>query len=72
MAGVVWAMENPDEGILDPDDIDFQRMLELASPYLGKQVGVYSDWTPLKDRGLIFPEDVDTSDPWQFKNFRVV
>jgi len=72
MAGVVWAMENPDEGILDPDDLDFQRMLELASPYLGKQAGVYSDWTPLKDRGLIFPEDVDTSDPWQFKNFRVV
>ncbi len=72
MAGVVWAMDNPMEGILDPDDMDFQRMLELASPYLGRQVGVYSDWTPLKDRGQIFPEDVDVSDPWQFKNFRVV
>jgi len=72
MGGVVWAMENPDAGILDPDDVDFQRVLELASPYLGKQLGVYSDWTPLYERGQPFPEDLDTSDPWQFKNFRVV
>ena len=72
MGAVVWAMENPMAGILDPDDIDFERVLELAGPYLGKQVGVYSDWTPLKGRGHPFPEDLDTSDPWQFKNFRVV
>jgi homospermidine synthase len=25
----------------------------------------------LQDRGVLFPEDVDASDPWQFKNFRV-
>jgi len=72
MAAVVWAMENPRQGILDPDDVDFQRVLQLASPYLGKQVGVYSDWTPLQGRGHPFPEDVDASDPWQFKNFRVM
>ena len=34
-------------------------------------IGAYSDWTPLLDRGRLFPEDVDTADPWQFKNFRV-
>ena len=39
---------------------------------LGKLVGVYTDWNPLKERSLLFPEDVDASDPWQFKNFRVV
>lgn len=71
MGGVVWAMENPNRGILDPDDVDFQRVLELASPYLGKQVGVYSDWSPLQSRGHPFAEDIDASDPWQFKNFRV-
>lgn len=71
MAGVVWAMENPSAGILDPDDVDFRRVLELASPYLGEQAGVYSDWTPLIERGQPFSEDLDTSDPWQFKNFRV-
>lgn len=72
LGAVVWAMEHPNAGILDPDDVDFQRVLEVADPYLGKLVGQYTDWTPLKGRGHPFAEDVDGSDPWQFKNFRVV
>ncbi|NYZ11958.1 homospermidine synthase [Azospirillum sp. RWY-5-1] len=72
LAGVVWAIENPDRGIVEPDELDFQRCLEICNPYLGEVVGVYGDWTPLQDRGVLFPEDVDTDDPWQFKNFRVV
>jgi homospermidine synthase len=72
MGGVVWAMEHPRAGIIDPDDVDFRRVLEIANPYLGRVLGVYSEWTPLHGRGHPFPEDLDTSDPWQFKNFRVV
>src|SRR5262245_49087805 len=71
MGGVVWAMENPASGITDPDEIDFRRILDLANPYLGDIIGEYSDWTPLQDRGWLFKEEVDKSDPWQFKNFRV-
>lgn len=71
LGGVVWAMENPRAGIIDPDHVDFQRVLEVANPYLGSVAGVYSDWTPLAGRNHPFPEDLDTSDPWQFKNFRV-
>ena len=52
--------------------MDFRRVLEIANPYLGQVTGVYSDWTPLVGRNHPFPEDLDTSDPWQFKNFRVV
>ncbi|MBX3663165.1 MAG: homospermidine synthase [Burkholderiales bacterium] len=72
LGGIVWAMENPDAGIIDPDDMDFRRVLEVANPYLGKLVGAYSDWTPLQGRNHPFPEDLDSSDPWQFKNVRVV
>jgi homospermidine synthase len=72
MGGVVWAMEHPREGIIDPDSMDFRRVLEIANPYLGQVTGVYSDWTPLVGRNHPFPEDLDSSDPWQFKNFRVV
>jgi len=72
LGAVVWAMEHPLAGILDPDDIDFQRVLEIANPYLGNVVGVYSGWTPLEGRGHPFPEEVDIADPWQFKNFRVM
>lgn len=71
LGAIVWAVENPRCGVIDPDDMDFERVLEIARPYLGKMVGVYSNWTPLVDRGVLFPEDMDTADPWQFKNFRV-
>jgi homospermidine synthase len=72
LAGMIWAMENPLRGIVEPDDMDFQRPLEICRPYLGTVVGKYTDWTPLHQRGELFAEDLDTSDPWQFKNIRVV
>ena len=71
LGGVVWAMRHPDRGIVDPDEMDFREVLEVATPYLGEMVGKYSDWTPLEGRGTLFPEDVDPDDPWQFKNVRV-
>jgi len=72
LAGVVWAIENPDRWIVEPDEMDHVRCLEIARPYLGDMVGRFSDWTPLQDRERLFPEDLDRDDPWQFKNFRVV
>jgi len=70
-AAIIWALKNPRAGIVEPDEIDFQAILEMCTPYLGKLVGAYTDWTPLADRGALYPEDIDTSDPWQFRNFRV-
>jgi homospermidine synthase len=72
LAGMIWAMENPTRGIVEPDDMEFERPLEICMPYLGKMVGKYTDWTPLHQRGELFAEDLDTADPWQFKNVRVV
>lgn len=71
LAGMIWALENPNRGIVEPDEIDFERILDIAVPYLGDMVGEYGDWTPLDGRNRLFPEDVDTDDPWQFKNIRV-
>ena len=71
LAGMVWTIENPRAGIVEADAIDHARVLQVAWPYLGEMAGVYSDWTPLQDRGLLFPEEVDATDPWQFGNFRV-
>jgi homospermidine synthase len=72
LAGIVWAIEHPHRGIVEPDEMDFARILEVAAPYLGDLVGVYGDWSPLNDRERLFPEDLDRDDPWQFKNIRVV
>jgi homospermidine synthase len=72
LSGVIWAMENPHRGVVEPDEMDFRRNLEICMPYLGPVVGKYTDWNPLFDRGRLFEEDLDKSDPWQFKNVRVV
>jgi len=72
LSGIVWALENPDRGIVEADEMDFDRNLQICMPYLGPVVGRYASWTPLQERGQLFPEDVDPSDPWQFRNFRVV
>jgi len=72
LAGVVWAIEHPRRGIVEPDEMNFARILDICRPYLGEVVGVWGDWTPLQDRERLFPEDLDRDDPWQFKNIRVV
>lgn len=70
LAGMVFAIENPGAGVVEADELDHARALEICFPYLGEMAGVYSDWTPLQDRGALFPEETDP-DPWQFANFRV-
>ncbi|MNE71329.1 Homospermidine synthase [compost metagenome] len=72
MAGVVWAIRNPQRGIVEPDEMPFEPILELCRPYLGDLGGTFTDWTPLQGRRALFPEDLDYDDPWQFRNFRVL
>ena len=71
LAGMVWAIENPRAGLVEPEEMDFRRCLEVQAPYLGRIFGEYTDWTPLDGRQSFFPEDLDESDPWQFKNVLV-
>ena len=71
LSGMVWALENPEAGIVEADDLDFRRCLEVQRPYLGPVEGHYTDWTPLHNRPGLFREDIDTSDPWQFRNVLV-
>ncbi|MBJ6372220.1 homospermidine synthase [Sedimentitalea arenosa] len=68
LAGMVWALENPEAGIVETDEMDHVRCLEVQRPYLGPVEAHYTDWTPLQDRWEHFPEDIDESDPWQFRN----
>lgn len=68
LAGMVWALENPEAGIVEPEDMDHQRCLEIQQLYLGSVEGHYTDWNPLKGRQPFFPEELDEDDPWQFKN----
>jgi homospermidine synthase len=71
LGGMVCAIEEPTAGIVEADELNHRRVLEVARPYLGPVVGVYSDWTPLDHRAELFAEDIDPTDPWQFKNILV-
>lgn len=71
LAGMAWTIENPEAGIVEADEMDFERCLEFQMPYLGPVKGYYTDWTPITGRPGMFPEDIDKSDPWQFKNILV-
>jgi len=68
IAGMVWALENPNAGIVETDEMDHARCLEVQRPYLGPVEAHYTDWTPLDHRWEHFPENLDQNDPWQFRN----
>ncbi|MGI3169114.1 homospermidine synthase [Pseudooceanicola sp. C21-150M6] len=68
LAGMVWALENPQAGIVETDEMDHRRCLEVQRPYLGPVEAHYTDWTPLTDRQTQFPEDLDEENPWAFRN----
>ncbi len=71
IAGMAWALENPEAGIVEADEVDYRRCLEVQSPYLGPMRGHYTDWTPIAGRPGLFAEDIDAADPWQFRNILV-
>jgi len=71
LAGMVWALENPVAGIVETDEMDHARCLEVQQPYLGPVKGYYTDWTPLEGRPGFFPEDIDPAEPWAFRNVLV-
>src|SRR5437763_14755187 len=70
LAGIVWMLENPDRGLVEADETDFRRCLEIQMPYLGPGGGRYTDWTPPVGRGGPFPQAVAHDQPWQFKHAR--
>jgi homospermidine synthase len=71
LAGMVWAIRNPAQGVIEPEDIDHREAMAILLPYMGEMAAVYSDWTPLRGRDELFPEKLDLDDPWQFGNIRV-
>ena len=47
--------------MLDPEELPHDFVIDFCRPYLGEMAGVYSSWTPLQDRGWLFPEEVDAT-----------
>ncbi len=71
IAGMAWALTNPSAGIVEADEMDHRYCLDIQRPYLGPVEGHYTSWTPVDGRPGLFAEDLDLSDPWQFRNILV-
>jgi len=71
LAGIVWALENPQAGIVEADEMDHARCLEIQRPYLGSVEAHYTDWTPLDAINGPFSQNKDVANPWSFQNILV-
>ncbi len=77
MGAVTWMIENPNAGLRVPDELPWEDVLRVATPYLGTLHSGPTDWTPLSGRNDLFPvfgdesDGLDLDDPWQFTNFLV-
>jgi len=71
LSGMVWAIENPNAGIVETDEMDYRRCLEIQKPYLGPVTGVYTGWTPLQSTDTLFATGLDKRNAWQFQNIVV-
>ena len=79
MSAIIWMIENPERGVLLPDDLDHRRILELAKPYLGTFYSEPVDWSPLDNRSesnlfARFSKPTIAGGPedeWQFTSFLV-
>jgi homospermidine synthase len=68
IAGMAWALRNPNAGIVETEEMDHAFCLSVQRPYLGRIEAHYTDWTPIATRWPQFAEEIDESDPWQFQN----
>ena len=51
-----WMEQNPNCGVVEAEDVDFQSVLAISSPYLGHVRGVQTEWQPRNDCALQFTD----------------
>eukprot|EP01038_Epipyxis_sp_PR26KG_P007772 gene7772-10558_t len=72
VSGLVWMLENPTVGIIEADDMDYTRVLEIADAYLGTIVDQTTSWTPIESQTTYHGAEVGIDDVnWQFDSFLV-
>jgi len=73
ISGIMWMIQNPNEGVCFPDNLPCEEILEFAKPYLGEVISERCDWTPFTNYKPAFEENedmrLDAKNPWCFQNF---
>jgi homospermidine synthase len=66
LAGMFYAIDHPEEGLIEADEMDYAECLNIQKGYLGKISGHFTNWSPRDEIEI----DID-EDPWQFSNIRI-
>ncbi len=76
LGALFWMIRHPNEGVLIPDQLPHEEIMEIAMPYLGPVVSQAVDWLPPASRQLAAAQpgkySIDDVEPWQFAKFQVV
>ena len=70
LGAIVWGINNPTMGYVEPEDLPHEEILRVARPYLGPIASVQSDWRPIHDHNELFARPMNKAEPWAFENFR--
>lgn len=75
VAAMLWIIDHPNEGYMNPEHLPHEFIIKVAKPYLGTFISQPFDWHPLKNyynefAGFNRPR-IDTEDLWQFTNFLI-
>lgn len=68
LSAVTWMIRNPGRGVLLPDQLPHEELLEVARPYLGKVISIPIAWTPTAQADDD-PNPETCDETWQFANF---
>jgi homospermidine synthase len=71
LGAIMYAIQNPRLGYIEPESIPFDFVLKYADPYLGPTPAEMTDWRPNKDINSLFYREYDAKNPCSFENFRV-
>ena len=71
LGAIVWMIENPKMGYVEPEEIPFDFVLDIGDMYWAPVVSVKSNWTPNLDKNSLFYRPHDEKNPCSFENFRV-
>ena len=73
LGAVDWLLRSPNEGVRVPDELPYQEVLSVATPYVGTLWSGPIDWDPVSSKADWFDEwsgrIIDHDDVWQFTNF---
>jgi homospermidine synthase len=73
VAGICWMLENPERGVVRPEDLDTDFVLKIAKPYFGTFISQEYEWNPAKNYINQYEErtdnNIDKNNLWGFQNF---